>query len=82
MSETNDDRNDVVVYRIEVFLEADDGRFAAEFTSGDHTVGGMGEYSATPIGALANLCALLIKIDEDDSVARRSPPWDHASGVE
>jgi hypothetical protein len=53
-----------VVCRIEVFRE-DDGRYAAEFRAGDGRVGGMGNYAATPIGALAELCATLIKVAED-----------------
>lgn len=66
----SDHGNTDVVWTIEVFRE-DDGRFAADFRSGDKRVGGMGEYSATPIGALAELCSTLIKIAEDESIERR-----------
>ena len=58
--------------RVNVIRE--DGEFAAEFTSGDGKVGGMGDYSPTPVGALANLCATLIKIDEDDAKERLAAP--------
>lgn len=67
-----------VVWRIEVFRE-DDGRFAAEFRSGDGMVGGMGEYSVTPVGALANLCAMLIQIAEDEAVERATAARDARS---
>lgn len=43
--------------------------FFASFTSGDGKVEGWG-YSPTPVGALANLCATLIKIAEDEAVER------------
>ena len=66
----SDHGNTDVVWTIEVFRE-DDGRFAADFRSGDKRAGGMGEYSATPIGALAELCSTLIKIAEDESIERR-----------
>lgn len=60
-----------VVWHIDVFRE-EDGRFAAEFRSGDNSVGGMGNYAATPVGALANLCATLIQIAADDAMERVS----------
>lgn len=56
-----------VIYEIKIFRE-DDGRFAAEFTTGDGKVAGMGCYSATPIGALAELCCTLIKLKEDNAI--------------
>lgn len=65
--------NDKVIWRIELFREAD-GRFACDYRSGDNTIGGMANYSTTPVGALAELCASFIKGDEDDAVARRTPP--------
>lgn len=61
------------VYRIEVVKE-DDGRFVASFRSGDDKHGGMGEYSPTPIKALANLCATLADVDEEIVVERRAAP--------
>lgn len=61
-----------VIYRIEVFQE-EYGRYAAKFKSGDRRIGGMGQYSATPIGALAELCSTLIKVEEDISIERRVP---------
>jgi hypothetical protein len=61
-----------LVWRIEVF--EDGGQFAAEFISADRKTAGMGNYSATPIGALAELCATLIKIAEDESIERRASP--------
>lgn len=53
-----------IVWQIEVFRE-DDGRFAAEWFTLDRAESGMGPYAATPIGALAELCATLIKVAED-----------------
>lgn len=58
-----------VAYRIEVFQE-DDGSYAAEYQTGDGKEAGMGRYSATPIGALAELCATLIKVEEDNAKER------------
>lgn len=60
-----------VVYRIVVYLE--DGRFAAEFVTGDGKSAGMGDTANTPVGALAELCAMLIKLDEDDAHERAAP---------
>lgn len=60
-----------VVYRIEVFRE-DDGRYAAEWTTGDGKIAGIGNYAASPVGALAELCATLIKCDEDNAIERAS----------
>lgn len=54
------------VMSITVFRE-DDGRFAAEYTRDGGREAGMGRYSSTPIGALAELCATLIKVDEDNA---------------
>ena len=54
-------------YRIHVFRE-DDGRYAAEYETGDGKEAGMGHYSVTPVGALAELVMLLIKIEEDKSI--------------
>ena len=54
------------VWRIEVFQE-EDGRFAAEYVTGDGNEAGMSAYSATPIGALAEMVATLIKVAEDKS---------------
>lgn len=62
---------DVPVLRIVVTRDVATEYYAAEFRSADDKVGGMGDYSATPVGALANLCATLIQIDEDNSVERR-----------
>ena len=59
---------DSAVWNISVFRE-DDGRFAADYESGDGREAGMGNYSATPIGALAELCATLIKVAEDKARA-------------
>ena len=64
---------DVPVLRITVTRDVATDYYAAEFRSADDKVGGMGDYSATPVGALANLCATLIQIDEDNSVERRHP---------
>jgi len=64
---------DVPVLRITVTRDVATEYYAAEFRSADDKVGGMGDYSATPVGALANLCATLIQIDEDNSVERRQP---------
>ena len=60
-----------VHYTIRVCRE-DDGRFYAEWVSGDDTEAGMGNYSVTPIGALAELVAVLIKVEEDKSMERRA----------
>lgn len=57
-----------IVLTIDVFRE-DDGRFAAEYQRENEA--GMGEYSSTPIGALAELISTLIKVEEDNSVERR-----------
>jgi hypothetical protein len=51
---------------IAVFRD-DDGRFAAEWSSGGEA--GMGEYSSTPIGALANVICLLLKVEEDRALS-------------
>lgn len=60
-----------VMYFIEVARE-EDGRFCATYHSADRKTAGSGEYSATAIGALAELCATLIKIAEDEAVERIS----------
>jgi hypothetical protein len=68
------DAQETPVLRVEVFREAD-GRYAAEFFAPPGE-GGMAEYANTPVGALAELCATLIKIDEDkahERAASRSP---------
>lgn len=59
----DDDAQDAVLH-ITVFREAD-GRYAAEYFTRDSTEVGMGNSAATPIGALAELCATLIKVEED-----------------
>ena len=64
---------DTTVYTITVFRE-DDGRFAAEWLTGDQREGGMGEYSASPIGAIAELTATLIKVEEDRRTHPDTPP--------
>lgn len=57
--------SEIIVYRIEVEREAD-GRYFASWESGDGTQAGCAEYAATPVGALANLCATLTKLHEDE----------------
>lgn len=59
-----------VHYTIRVFRE-EDGRFAADWLSGDGMEAGMGNYSVTAIGALAELVSVLIKVEEDKSMERR-----------
>jgi hypothetical protein len=54
------------VWRIVVFQEQG-GPFAAEFTSADGKIGGMGNYANTVVGALAELCATFIKMNEDEA---------------
>lgn len=49
----------------------DDGRMFASWTTGDGIEGGCAAYSTTLVGALAELCSTLLKIDEDKSVDRR-----------
>lgn len=66
----SDDTQEDVHYTIRVFRDKD-GRFAAEWLSGDEMEAGMGNYSATAIGALAELVAVLIKVEEDKSMERR-----------
>jgi len=51
----------------------EDGQYLASFRTGDGKVAGASEYSTTLVGALANLCADLIKIAEDDSKTARAP---------
>ena len=55
-----------VVWDIQVFRE-EDGSYAASWETPDGMVAGMGNYSSTPIGALAELCATLIKVAEDEA---------------
>lgn len=52
------------VWRIDVVQE-EDGRYCADYITGDLLERGVGNYAATPIGALAELCATLIKVAED-----------------
>ncbi|MCC6970459.1 MAG: hypothetical protein IT434_09580 [Phycisphaerales bacterium] len=59
---TPTDREEII-WRINVFRDEDG--CAADYRTEDGREGGMGEYSTTPIGALAELCAALIKIAED-----------------
>lgn len=59
---TEPDSPDGSTLMISVFRE-DDGRFAAEWQSGGEA--GWGGYSATPIGALAELIMTLLKVEED-----------------
>jgi len=58
-----------VTWRIEVTREPDS--YWAAATSGDGRVGCSGDGAATPVGALANLCATLIKIAEDDATTKQ-----------
>lgn len=51
-------------WKIEVFQE-DDGRWAAEFDRPGLKDAGMGEYSSTALGALAEVISTLIKVEED-----------------
>lgn len=51
------------VLTIRVFRDED--QFAAEWITADKREAGMGAYAATPIGALAELIATLIKVAED-----------------
>jgi len=60
-----------VAYRIEIERE-DDGRFFASYVTGDKREAGSGTYAATAVGALAELCATMIKVDEDKSIEARS----------
>lgn len=55
--------NEVIVYRIEVLEE--EGRFVATWVTGDGREAGAGAYSASPIGALAELISTMIKVAED-----------------
>jgi hypothetical protein len=59
-------------WRIEVIRESD-GRFGAEITSGDGKIGGWAGYANSPVGALADACAELIKIAEDRTVEESAP---------
>lgn len=52
------------IWKIRVWCE-EDGRCAADYMTGDGREGGMGEYSSTPLGALAELISTLIKVAED-----------------
>jgi hypothetical protein len=54
---------------IRVFKEYD-GRYAAEYERKSENEAGMGCYSATPIGAIAELVCTLIKVDEDKAIER------------
>jgi hypothetical protein len=63
------------VIRIEVERE-DDGRYFACWTSADGKTHGCANYSTTVVGALAELCATLLKVDEDKSHESRSPDGD------
>ena len=61
------------IWHIDVFRE-DDGQIAASFESADHAIAGMGNYSTTVVGALAELCATLLKLDEDKTAAASPAP--------
>lgn len=63
---------EIDVWKVRVFQDED--RFAAEWVTQDGKEAGMGEYAATPIGALANLCATLIKVAEDHAKERAAAP--------
>ncbi len=56
---------DALVGTIEVRTVGDE--FYAGWTSGDGTVGCAGDHANTPVGALAHLCSVLIKLDEDEA---------------
>lgn len=67
-----EDETETDVYRIRVFRE-DDGQHAAEWETTDGKEAGMGNYSVTPVGALAELVMLLIKVEEDRRLEAAAP---------
>lgn len=59
-----------LVYLIEVLRE-EDGRFCAFWTTADNKEAGSGRYSDTVVGALGELSAILLRVDEDKSIQSR-----------
>ena len=50
-----------------ILVEREGEEFFASWTTGDRKEGGCARYSSTVVGALAELCATLLKVDEDKS---------------
>ncbi len=55
-----------------ILVEQDGERFFASWTTGDGKEAGCGSYSSTVVGALAELCSTLLKVDEDKAIERHT----------